>query len=471
MVNRLRILGFVALGAVAGCSGGNGNGDDAGPGNDGGPGIDGGPGADAGPGTDTGVVVDTGTPLDMGGMVDAFSGPDAGSGCELTSYPPLTLSMLARISDLPTSISTAPGRTDLFVVGRGGRVFIVDATSGTVGTTPFLDVSSRLGGTPSRSDEWGLLGLAFHPDYATNGLAYIAYTAEVGPGPAPDCNGVDPSAGPAFEDRVAVIQRSASSPDQATFMADIFTIPDPRWNHNGGQLGFGPDDGLLYYAVGDGGEQGDPCDRARDVNVDLGKIHRFHVGPGIATYEVPATNPFASGGGHGTIWAYGLRNAWRFSWDRRTHDMYIGDVGQNEWEEIDFLAAGTGAGTDFGWSTCEGTHDFNGSCASLTSDTLPILEYSHHDGTLMRTTGNASVTGGYVYRGSMIPGLNGAYLFADEVSSVVAAIRNCPGTPVTATRLDDITGICQNPTTFGEDTNGELLIACASGRIFRILPM
>ena len=436
---------------------------------DGGSGLDGGAGSDSSSGhADTGGGTDAASGNDAATSVDAFVGTDAAvsNGCELgNTYPTLHLSLLHVFSDLPVSLVMAPGRTDIFVVTRGGRVFVMNATSGTVLATPFVDISSRLGGVPSASAEWGLLGMAFHPDYQTNGLFYLAYTPRAGMNPV-DCMGTAP--GPAYEDRVAAGVRATA--DTGTWTADIFTIPDPRSNHNGGELAFGPD-GFLYYSVGDGGEQGDPCHRALDTTLPLGKIHRFQVGPGIATYNAAPGNPFIAGGGLATIWAYGVRNPWRFSWDRRTHDMYIADVGQNMWEEIDFVAAGTGAGSNFGWSTCEGTHNFNGTCTAA-SGIAPIAEYTHSGDPIMHTAANASITGGYVYRGAAIPGLRGGYVYADEVTSYFAALRNCPGMPVTPTSLASISNAqCQNPTTFGEDANGELLVGCyGDSGVYRITP-
>lgn len=452
MSNR-RVLGCAcALVMAAGCGGGDTMGSDAGGGGGSDTGVDAGEDAFV-PGPDAGN--DAATVMDDAGVSD---------GCELgNTYPPLALSLLGTMPALPVGIVLAPGRDDLFVVLRRGQIIIVDPTTGAVGAT-FLDVNSRLGGTPTGMGEWGLLGLAFHPDYVTNGLFYIAYTANTGA---------------AYEDRVAVATRATA--DSATFGSDIFVIPDPASNHNGGQLGFGPDDGFLYYSVGDGGIQYDPMLHGQDNSQALGKIHRFRVGPGITGYEVPSDNPFATSGGLATIWAYGLRNAWRFSWDRRTHDMYIADVGQDEWEEIDFLPAGTGAGANFGWSYCEGTHDminggtgttnYAGGCAALAGDIAPITEYSHGD-PVMAGGGNASVTGGYVYRGAAIPGLRGGYVYGDEVSSAFAVLRNCAGSAVTPTPIN-FTGTesCGNPVTFGEDRAGELMVACYADRsIYRIVP-
>lgn len=423
--------GACALALAAGCDNGNGA-----------P-TDGGNGRDTGPGVDTGVPpTDTGTPTD-----DTGSPPDAGmtNGCELgNTFPDLDLAELHTFDDFVVSLELAPGRDDIFAVERGGRVWIMSPTTGAVGAAPFLDVSAQLGGTPGGNDEWGLLGLAFHPDYEANGLLYVAYTASAG----------------GWEDRVGVAHRTA--PDTAQFDQDIFVVEDTASNHNGGQLAFGPD-GFLYYGVGDGGEQGDPDRRGQDNDIGLGKIHRLQVGPGIATYNPAPGNPFLGGGGLPTIWAYGLRNPWRFSFDRLTGDLYVGDVGQDTWEEIDFVPAGTSAPINFGWSVCEGTHDYNGTCADLTGDIAPIAEYRH-------SGGNGSVTAGYVYRGAAIPALRGAYLYADEVGSPFFALRNCPGLPVAPVQVTSLDGACANPATFGEDRSGELLVSCVGARtVYRIV--
>ncbi len=406
-----------------------------------------------GPLPDTGTGdVDTGTPpVDDAGPADAAV---VGTGCELSGYPALDLLTLHAFSDLPTAMARAGGRDEIFVVLRSGTIRIMNATDGSVVATPFLDISSRLGGTPHASDEWGLLGLAFHPDYATNGLFYIAYTASVGG---------------AYEDRVAVGTRSTGSADMAdATVTDIMVTADPRPNHNGGILQFGPD-GFLYYGLGDGGEQGDPSHRGQNVMLALGKVHRLSVGPGIATFDIPPTNPFADGtAGLATIWGYGFRNPWRLSFDRLTGDMYIADVGQDTWEEVDFVPAGTGAGDNFGWSVCEGTHNFGGGdCAGLAGHHAPIFEYSHSGE--YSSGGSGSITGGFVYRGTAIPGLVGAYLFGDTTSAEFGALRQCGTETREPTRLTSLSGLCA-PTTFGDDAAGELYVACyGSNEIVRIV--
>jgi glucose/arabinose dehydrogenase len=408
-------------------------------------------GCDPAPVTTDAGPADTGTP-----PVDA--GQDAGpiDGCSLSGYPALDLQELHQFSDVPTAIAIAPGRDEIFVALRGGEVRIMDATTGELTTTPFLDIGPQLGGMPNGADEWGLLGIAFHPGYATNGLLYIAYTADLG--------------GATYTDRVAVVSRSTDDPDHADSgtIVTLIETADPRPNHNGGILQFGPD-GLLYYGLGDGGEQGDPSHRGQNTMLALGKIHRIAVGPGIATYDIPPGNPFADGtAGLPTIWAYGFRNPWRFSFDRANGDMYIGDVGQDQWEEVDFVAAGTGAGDNFGWSVCEGTHPFNfGDCAGLADHHGPIFEYSHGDDTYAGS-GSGSITGGFVYRGSTIPALTGAYLFGDYTSSVYGALRYCDGETREPMPLD-IANPCA-PATFGEDADGEMLVGCIDdGTVRRII--
>lgn len=456
MKNRLG-WGFGLLVAVAGCGGPTEEPVDSGIVRDTGPTID--ANADVGPPVDTGVPVDTGTVPDDTGTaddtgiaVDAFVGTDAAvvtTGCELTGYPALDGQMLRASGDLVTALEVAPGRDDIFIAERDGRIRIMDPVTGTVAAGAFLDINS-LTGSGSGGDERGLLGLAFHPDFATNGLFYVDYT---------------PHSGTA-ENRVAVGHVSAGSPDVAdATVTTILAVPDFASNHNGGQLAFGPD-GYLYVAMGDGGLGGDPMENGQDINELLGKILRLDVS--ATAYTSPATNPFAGAtAGRDEIWAYGVRNPWRFSFDRLTGDMFIADVGQGTWEEIDFVAAGTGAGDNYGWNVCEGNHSFGGgACSSLAGHHAPIYEYRHGGSADIQ---GVSITGGYVYRGSAIPLLNGAYVFGDASNGMVAALRYCEGTVRDATLLDGLNGLC-NVTTFGEDANGEILMGCFNGEIFRVTP-
>ena len=276
--------------------------------------------------------------------------------------------------DHPIQVTHAGDGSDrLFVVEQPGRIWIVK--DGAVLPTPFLDLRSAVvyGG------ERGLLGLAFHPEYSANGLFYASYTRAA--------------------DGASVVARyrvSPSDPDVADPGSELplLTIAQPYENHNGGQILFGPEDGYLYIGLGDGGSGGDPLDHGQNTNTLLGAMLRLNVDSG-APYAIPPDNPYVGRPGLDEIWAIGLRNPWRFSFDRENGDLYIGGVGQNLWEEIDYQAAGTPGGVNFGWRCKEGTHDyiFAGDCATAQL-TDPIAEYSH--------TVGYSVSGGFVYRGVTI---------------------------------------------------------------------
>jgi glucose/arabinose dehydrogenase len=252
----------------------------------------------------------------------------------------------------------------------------------------------------------------------------------------------------------------------------ILTIPDFTWNHNGGCLRFGPD-GELYIGTGDGGGGGDPQDNGQDETQLLAKILRIHVDATTGTsYTIPAGNPFTGAGERPEIWATGVRNPWRFSFDRDTGDFWLGDVGQNTWEEIDVALAGTGAGANYGWSDCEGFNNFGGGGAcSLTGHHAPIVTARHGSDPVVGSA--VSITGGYVYRGSAIPALDGAYLFAD-LAGWVAALRYCDGTVQEYEEIGGLSGDCSGATVgFAEDTAGELYMVCigdsaANGTIRRI---
>ncbi len=326
-------------------------------------------------------------------------------------------------------IAPGDGSGRLFVVEQPGRIRIV--RNGVVELTPFLDLTSQV----SYAGERGLLGLAFHPDYENNGHCYVNYTR--------------PGDGATV---IARYQASTLDPDKAdpSSAQTLLTIAQPYENHNGGQLLFGPHDGYLYIGMGDGGSGGDPLDQGQDPNTLLGVMLRLDVDGGFP-YAIPADNPYVGSYGLDEIWAIGLRNPWRFSFDRDTGDLYIGDVGQNQWEEIDYQSAGTPGGLNFGWRCMEGTHeyDFAGDC--LSSDlTDPIAEYSHTDG--------RSITGGFVYRGSSFPALRGRYFYADYVEGKIWSLYKKGSNPDTWSEpeLELDTGL--NIGAFGEDANGELLV-------------
>jgi glucose/arabinose dehydrogenase len=297
---------------------------------------------------------------------------------------------------------------------------------------PFLDLSSLV----TFGGEQGLLGLAFDPDYAHSGRFFVDYT---------DRNGNTVVA----RYNVSTLNPNVADPGSGV---PLLFIEQPFGNHNGGQLQFGPD-GYLYIGTGDGGSGGDPGDRAQNLGTLLGKLLRVDVS-GL-TYSVPPSNPFVSNGSaRAEIWAYGLRNPWRFSFDRATGDLWLADVGQGSWEEIDFQPRTSIGGENYGWRRMEGTHCFNPS-SNCTDGTmiLPVVEYGHANGA-------CSVTGGFVYRGTRSPGLQGAYIFGDFCSGVISiATRQPGGTTSTAPLVS--TGF--DISTFGEDASGEVYVASYSG--------
>jgi glucose/arabinose dehydrogenase len=359
----------------------------------------------------------------------------AGSGTPTTpALPPLPGIAFERVAagfQRPTFVTGAgDGSGRLFVLEKRGTVRIV--RGGQVADEPFLDIRSRV---TSSGNEQGLLGLAFHPRFAENGRFFVYYTA------------ADGGANTLAEFRV-----SSADPDRADPASGrvLFAIPDQYSNHNGGMLAFGPD-GFLYVALGDGGGAGDPLRSAQDLANPLGSILRIDVdappAAGLA-YAIPSDNPFVGrAGARPEIWAYGLRNPWRFSFDRQTGDLWIADVGQNAREEVDFQPAGSPGGQNYGWSIMEGTACYRPTSGCESSGLiLPVFEYTHSDG--------CSITGGYVYRGAAFPALRGAYFAADYCTGAAWAIRR-EGERVRADRLPDFpTGI----SSFGEDDAGELYI-------------
>jgi uncharacterized repeat protein (TIGR01451 family) len=332
------------------------------------------------------------------------------------------------------------GSSRLFVVEQPGRIRILE--NGAIVDTPFLDLTSQVvyGG------ERGLLGLAFHPNYQTNGQFYVNYT-RAGDG-----------ATVIARYHVSTGNPNIADPDSAQV---LLTIGQPYANHNGGQLLFSPHEGYLYIGMGDGGSGGDPLNHAQNVTTLLGAMLRLDV-DGASPYAIPPDNPYVGREGRDEIWAIGLRNPWRFSFDRETGDLYIGDVGQNLWEEIDYQVASAPGGQNFGWRCKEGDHEYNfsGDCPDLTL-TDPIAEYSHTEG--------RSVTGGFVYRGRRYPALVGRYFYADYVTGKIWSLYKASSEPDTWTppQLELDTGL--NISAFGEDEEGELYVVDRSGGTIRRL--
>ncbi len=356
------------------------------------------------------------------------------------SVPALSLVQVAQGLDAPLYVTAPPGDTQrIFIVEQSGRIRIL--RNGTLLPTPFLDLSGRI----SSGGERGLLGLAFHPQYAANRRFVVYYT------------------NPSGDTRVSVFQAS-SNPDLADAASEqvILAVTQPFANHNGGIVVFGPD-GKLYIGLGDGGSGGDPQGNGQNRNVLLGKILRLDVN-GSGQASVPADNPFAGQSGRRPeIWSYGLRNPWRFSFDRTLGDLYIGDVGQSAREEIDVSteAAQLGRGLNYGWNTMEGTACYSPSTGCVrTGLTLPVLDYDHGAG--------CSVTGGYVYRGAAIPPLRGTYFYGDYCQGWVRSFR-LSGTGVTLPTDWASLRPGGQITSFGEDGQGEIYIVIQSGKVLRIV--
>ncbi len=359
----------------------------------------------------------------------------------------LGLAAVASGLSRPVAIAGArDGRGRLFVVEQAGRIRIVEG--GRLLARPFLDISSKV----SCCGERGLLGLAFHPAFRTNRRFYVFYTRGDG------------------DLTISQFTASASNPDVASPAEKvIMRIEHSRYaNHNGGQLAFGPD-GYLYIGTGDGGGEGDPFENGQSRRSRLGKLLRIDVNRTTSTrnYGIPPTNPYATSSVYRReIWSYGLRNPWRFSFDRSTGDLWIGDVGQNRYEEVDRAgrAYGGGRGTNFGWDVMEGRHCFEPATGCSTSGKkLPVAEYPH----VAAGDDNCSVTGGYVYRGARYPDMRGGYFFGDFCSGRIwSLVASGPRSQAEVLELDSGLAI----STFGQDDAGELYLASyAEGTIYRLI--
>lgn len=333
------------------------------------------------------------------------------------------------------------GDARLFIVQQTGAIRIANP-DGTLKPNNFLTLTTA---TITNGDEQGLLGLAFHPQYTTNGYFYVNYTR----------------AG----DGATVIARYSvdpGNPDLAlTTGTPLLVVSQPFSNHNGGTLRFGPD-GFLYIGMGDGGSGGDPGNRAQNITENLGKMLRIDVDSttGGLLYGIPSGNPYGIGvTGNDEIWAVGLRNPWKFSFDRITGDLWIGDVGQGQVEEINHVPS-TAAGLNYGWKCYEGNNVYTPGCAQVgVTYTFPVATYTH-------AGGNCSITGGYVYTGTQFPSMLNKYFFADYCVNKIGMVDTATNA---VTYSANFAG-ANNYTTFGQDVNGELYVAAASqGKIFRII--
>lgn len=355
------------------------------------------------------------------------------------TFPAIGLTTVASGLASPVDMADpADGSGRLFVVEQPGRVRIV--RNGQLDATPLLEITDRV----SCCGERGLLGIALPPDFAQKGYFYLNYTTE---------------ALGKLQTRVSRFHLSADTDIADPGSEQIVLVYDqPYRNHNGGGLAFGPD-GYLYIGAGDGGSSGDPQNRAQNLGDLLGKMLRIDVETGNpTTYTVPAANPFVGQTNVlPEIWAYGLRNPWRYSFDQQTGDLFIADVGQNAYEEIDFQPAASPGGENYGWRITEGSHCYNPNPCDTTGLVLPIAEYDRDNG--------RSVTGGFVYRGAVYPTLQGIYLYADYVTGRIWGLR--PDGSRWENRLLLETG--HRISSFGQDAAGEVYVVDHAGAVLRVV--
>lgn len=380
-------------------------------------------------GDDTPAVTPTPPSTATPGTPPAATGtPSSGA------LPKLALQQVVGGLTRPTFVTHAgDGSGRLFVVEKPGRVRTV--RNGVLEPEPFLDITGIVLAT---GNEQGLLGLAFHPRFAENGRFFVTYTGKDGTNSLAEYG----------------VTGGKGDPSKAKV---LFAIPDKYPNHNGGMLAFGRD-GYLYVSTGDGGSGGDPDGNGQNRNVLLGKILRLDVNAAQGPYGIPASNPFVGqSGARPEIWAYGLRNPWRFSFDRATGDLWIADVGQNQYEEVNLQPAGSAGGENYGWDVMEASHCYGASTCDQSGKVLPIHEYAHSLG--------CSITGGYVYRGAAIPALAGAYLYTDYCRGDLIALRQQGGRWQAETL-----GRAESVSSFGEDEAGEIYVAGDSaGTISRVV--
>jgi glucose/arabinose dehydrogenase len=373
---------------------------------------------------------------------DAGPGDTTTTAAPTTTLPPLTGLAYEKVAGgfaFPVFVDAPEGDPRLFVVTKDGFIHIIK--DGATLVEPFLDIKELT----NNSGEQGLLGLAFHPDYGTNGLFYVHYSDRHG-------------------DTKVFEYRVGSNPDLADPETGrlIFVTTQPAGNHNGGMLAFGPD-GYLYIALGDGGGADDRYGNGQRPDTVLGTLLRLDVDGGDpvggVAYAIPPDNPFVDGGGAPEVWAYGLRNPWRFSFDQDL--VYIGDVGQNRWEEIDVASVAEG-GLNYGWPIMEGTHCFSPSSGCNTDGLLlPVAEFSHGDG--------CSVTGGYVYRGAAIPELAGRYFYSDYCGGWLRSFVYENGAATDSQDHAGQVGSLASVTSFGTDGFEELYVTTADGDVWKLV--
>jgi glucose/arabinose dehydrogenase len=360
-----------------------------------------------------------------------------------TAPPPgavdVHLEQVATGLNFPVLVTAAPGdNRRLFIVEKGGTVRILK--DGVLLPSPFIDLSSRV----TTGSEQGLLGMAFHP---TDGRVVLSFTV-----PGPTGGG---------RSQISTFT-TGPNPDVLDPASEqlVLVVDQPFTNHNGGHVAFGPD-GYLYAGFGDGGSGGDPQGHGQNRNDLLGSLLRLDLDHGLP-YTVPASNPFVGQANmRGELWNWGLRNPWRFSFDRANGNLYIADVGQDTWEEVDVQPAGSAGGENYGWNTMEGSHCFGSSTCPRTGLLLPVIEYGHGDG--------CSITGGHVYRGQAIPALADTYFYGDFCGGWVRSIVYQGGAATDRKSWPTLDTQGQI-TSFGEDARGEVYVVLAGGTIYRIAP-
>jgi len=368
-------------------------------------------------------------------LLAACSSGDSNDPAPIPSDFVLKLEEIASGLNNPVYVTSPAGDARLFIVEQIGRIRIVE--NGQLLATPFLDIVSKV----SSGGERGLLSVAFHPQYRTNGFFYVYYTG---------------SGGEIRIERYSV--SSNANLANAASVKVLVTVPHLRTNHNGGLAMFGPD-GMLYLGLGDGGGGGDPDHNGQNQTTLLGKLLRINVDSGDP-YSIPSGNPFAGrSDARQEIWAMGLRNPWRYAFDKSIGRLYVADVGQDAVEEVNVVTA-TRAGVNYGWNVLEGSTCYNAPSCSKSGFEIPVLEYSH-------ANGQCSVTGGFVYRGTAIPEIAGAYFYADYCAGWVKSFTYDNG--AASNQKDWNLGNVGSITSFGEDSAGELYLTSANGRVYKFV--